>query len=268
MRQPRKIVIVPDSFKGGLTSKAFCRIAEEAVHSVFPEALVDALPVADGGEGTVDAFLAAAGGDRIKVTVKGPFFEETESFYGRLPDGTAVVETAACAGLPLVRGRENPLAATTYGVGQLICRAVEDGCGRIVLALGGSATNDAGCGMAAALGVRFYDGSGGQFVPTGGTLCDIARIDGSGLTPVVPVTAMGRRGQPPVRGGGRGLCFRAPEGRGRKSRPAPGRGPSALRAARRAGPVRRRVNAEGRRRGGRPGGRSRLLSKRRFKAGD
>ena len=191
MKELRQIIVVPDSFKGGLSAIRFCEIAERAIHGVYPSARVVPIPVADGGEGTVDAFLAACGGKKLHALVKGPFFEDMESFYGLLPDGTAVIETAACAGLPLVRGREDPLAATTYGVGQLIRRAVEGGCSSVVLAMGGSATNDAGCGMASALGVRFYGAAGTEFVPTGGTLTDIARIDTSDmLKPGVPVTAM------------------------------------------------------------------------------
>jgi glycerate kinase len=190
MKELHKIIVVPDSFKGGITSDKFCGIAETAIHAVFPAARVITIPVADGGEGTVDAFLAAVGGEKVRTVVKGPFFEDMESFYGVLPDGTAVVEMAACAGLPLVKGRENPLLTTTYGVGQLIRHAVERGCKSVLLAMGGSATSDAGCGMACALGARFYDARGGEFVPTGGTLGDIRKIDVRDCRIVVPATAM------------------------------------------------------------------------------
>ena len=110
------------------------------------------------------------------VAVKGPYFEKLDAFYGILPDGrTAVIEMAACAGLPLVGERKNPLLTTTYGVGELILDAARRGCRKIIVGLGGSATNDAGCGMAAALGVRF-EGKGGSFIPTGGTLSDVKKI--------------------------------------------------------------------------------------------
>ena len=190
MKELRKIIVVPDSFKGGLSSKIFCEIAEKAIRDLYPAAKVVSVPIADGGEGTVDAFLASAGGEKVIATVKNPFFEEMESFYGVLPDKTAVIEMAACAGLPLARGRENPLVTTTYGVGQLIHNAVENGCKSVILAIGGSATNDAGCGMAAALGAKFYDADGREFIPAGGTLCKINGIDMGGFKLGVPVTAM------------------------------------------------------------------------------
>ncbi len=190
MKELKKIIVVPDSFKGGLSSEKFCEIAEKAIQKTYPAAQVVSIPIADGGEGTVDAFLESVGGKKVKATVKNPFFEEMESFYGILPDKTAVIEMAACAGLPLAKGRENPLVTTTYGVGQLLRNAVESGCERIILAMGGSATNDAGCGMAAALGAKFYDADGREFIPTGGTLCKIEAIDTHELLLKVPVTAM------------------------------------------------------------------------------
>ncbi|MFB0921011.1 MAG: glycerate kinase [Oscillospiraceae bacterium] len=190
MKKLSKIIVVPDSFKGGLSSEKFCKIAEKAILDILPEAHVISIPIADGGEGTVDAFLKSVGGKKLNATVKNPFFEDMESFYCLLPDGTALIEMAACSGLPLAKGRENPLVTTTYGVGQLILHAVENGCGRVILAMGGSATNDAGCGMAAALGARFYDRDGNEFIPTGGTLCDIKKIETRELKLKVPVTAM------------------------------------------------------------------------------
>lgn len=178
----KKILLVPDSFKGTLSSREICGIMAEQVHRVWPEAQVRAIPVADGGEGSVDTFLSALGGERRTVFCQGPFGEEMEGFYGLLPDGkTAVVEMAAAAGLPLVGGKGDPERTTTYGVGQLMAAAVRDGARRIVLGLGGSATNDGGCGAAAALGVRFYRRGGETYVPTGGTLAELERIDASGL---------------------------------------------------------------------------------------
>ncbi len=190
MKQLNKIIVVPDSFKGGISSGKFCNIAQTAISNIYPAAQVVTIPIADGGEGTVDAFLSVVGGKKITLTVKNPFFEDIESFYGMLPDKTAVIEMAACAGLPLVKGRENPLITTTYGVGQLVNHAIKDGCKSIILAMGGSSTNDAGCGMASALGVKFFDKSGNEFIPTGGTICKIEKIDVSGFKLGVPVTAM------------------------------------------------------------------------------
>ena len=190
MKQINKIIVVPDSFKGGISSEKFCKIAHTAIGNIYPTAQVVTMPIADGGEGTVDAFLSAIGGQKVTATVKNPFFEDIESFYGMLPDKTAVIEMAVCAGLPLAKGREDPLNTTTFGVGQLISLAIMDGCKSIILAMGGSATNDAGCGMASALGVKFFDESGNEFIPTGGTLCKIEIIDTTSLKLGVPVTAM------------------------------------------------------------------------------
>lgn len=176
--KPGKIVLIPDSFKGTLSSVEVCRVLRGCVELRLPGCEVRAIPVADGGEGSVDAFLAALGGEKVHARVAGPFFEPVESFYG-LADGgkTAIVEMAACAGLPLAGERRDPALTTTYGVGELIALAVEGGARKIILGLGGSATNDAGCGAAAALGVRFFDRTGTPFVPTGGTLGEVERID-------------------------------------------------------------------------------------------
>ncbi|MDO5533957.1 MAG: glycerate kinase [Propionibacteriaceae bacterium] len=182
----RKAVLIPDSFKGTMSSAEVCHIMAEAIGRHFPDAEVVQLPVADGGEGTVEAFLAATGGERVAATVTGPFEGETiESFYGRLPDGSAVIEMAAAAGLPLVDGRQAPDRATTHGVGELMLAAARAGARHLIVGAGGSATNDLGLGAAAAVGVRFLDAAGAAFVPTGGTIDRIARIDTSGLDPDV-----------------------------------------------------------------------------------
>lgn len=190
-----KYLLAPDSFKGTMTSREVCAIMEREILAFEPGARVEALPVADGGEGSVDCFLQAAGGERVIETVTGPFpGESVACAYALLPGGkTAVVELAACAGLPLAGKRKDPFRATTYGVGQLMLAAAARGAREIILCLGGSATNDGGCGMAAAAGVRFRNAAGESFVPTGGTLCDIASIDASGLDERlrnVAVTAM------------------------------------------------------------------------------
>ena len=176
-----KYVLIPDSFKGTLSSEDICRIASEEILRLEPEAEICAIPVADGGEGTVDAFLAAVGGTRAEVPCTGPCGQEVMGFYGLLPDGTAVVEMAAAAGLPLAGACRDPEKTTTYGVGQLMAHALSRGAKRLVLGLGGSATNDGGCGAAAALGAEFLDEEGRAFVPTGGTLTQIAHIRMKGL---------------------------------------------------------------------------------------
>lgn len=176
-----KYVLIPDSFKGTLSSADICRIASEEILRLEPEAEICAIPVADGGEGTVDAFLAAVGGTWAEVPCTGPCGQEVMGFYGLLPDGTAVVEMAAAAGLPLAGACRDPEKTTTYGVGQLMAHALSRGAKRLVLGLGGSATNDGGCGAAAALGAEFLDVKGRAFVPTGGTLTQIAHIRMKGL---------------------------------------------------------------------------------------
>lgn len=174
----KQILLVPDSFKGTLSSRQVCQLMAEQLKRFFPDARLRSLPVADGGEGSVDAFLEAVGGRRVDVTVTGPFGEPVESFYGILQDGeTAVIEMAACAGLPMAEGRLDPEKATTYGVGELILAAKKEGCRKVILGLGGSCTNDGGTGAAAALGGRFLRADGSEFVPTGGTLEEIASLD-------------------------------------------------------------------------------------------
>lgn len=173
-----KILLVPDSFKGTLSSRQVCQVMAGQLRRFFPQAQVKSIPVADGGEGSVEAFLAAAGGERRMLTVTGPFGEPVEAFYGILGDGrTAVIEMAACAGLPLAEGRLNPERATTYGVGELLLAAKEAGCTKAILGLGGSCTNDGGVGAAAALGAKFTRADGAAFVPSGGTLGEIAALD-------------------------------------------------------------------------------------------
>lgn len=171
-----KAVLIPDSFKGTLSSIEICTIISDKIYKHFPHCHVVSIPVADGGEGSVDCFLSALDNEKIVETVSSPYFEDMESFYG-LIDDTAVIEMAACAGLPLVEDRKNPSLTTTYGVGQLIMSAAKKGCKKIIVGLGGSSTNDGGCGAAAAVGVKFYDKKGNEFIPIGKTLIDIDRID-------------------------------------------------------------------------------------------
>ena len=140
----KKCIVISDSFKGTLSSLEICEVARESIPRIFPGCEVVTVPVADGGEGSVDAFLTAVGGEKIEVLCHGPHMEEMTGFYGLLPDGTAVVEMAAAAGLPLVGKRLEPDLATTYGVGELLAAAADSGARRIILGLGGRATNDGG----------------------------------------------------------------------------------------------------------------------------
>lgn len=174
----KKAILIPDSFKGTLSSAQICEIMGNQIRLRFPDCEVVSIPVADGGEGSVDAFLTALGGEKVFVEAANPYFEPMQAFYGLIDGGrTAVIEMAACAGLPLVADRKDPTRTTTYGVGQLILDAVGRGVKRIVVGLGGSATTDAGCGAAAAIGVKFYNAAGAVFVPVGGTLKDVVKID-------------------------------------------------------------------------------------------
>ena len=189
----KKVILIPDSFKGTMSSSRICEIMAESIHSFFPETQIVSVPVADGGEGSVDAFLSAMGGERVEVVVKGPYFEDMTGFYGIVNGDTAIIEMAACAGLPLVGENRHAEQTTTYGVGQLMLHAVRRGCTKLVIGLGGSATNDAGTGAAAAVGVKFLDRDGKEFIPTGGTLENICDIDISGIDPQIQaatITAM------------------------------------------------------------------------------
>lgn len=116
----KKVILIPDSFKGTMSSAEICTVMAQAVQEYYPDAQVHSVPVADGGEGSVDSFLQAVGGEKVSVPVKGPYFEEVPAFYGMLPDGVAVIEMAAAAGLPLVGERLHAEQTTTYGVGELM----------------------------------------------------------------------------------------------------------------------------------------------------
>lgn len=188
----KKCIVIPDSFKGSLDSIEICELTKGKIQQFFPECEVITLPVADGGEGTVECFLHAMEGVRVCVQVSGPYMEPVNGFYGRFGD-LAVVEMAAAAGLPMVEGNQNPSLTTTYGVGELIRHAVEHGARRVILGMGGSCTNDGGCGCAAALGVKFKNATGKEIIPVGGTLEQIESIDLSGakqLLDGVEITAM------------------------------------------------------------------------------
>lgn len=172
----KKIIIAPDSFKGTLSSREVCDIVGAAVKKTVPDAEVIAVPIADGGEGSAECFIAACGGEKINMQASGPFFDMVDSFYALIPGKIAVVEAAATAGLTLADGKPSASDATTYGVGEQIRAAVAHGAKKILLCLGGVATNDGGCGMASSLGVKFYR-RGEAFIPMGRTVSEIDKID-------------------------------------------------------------------------------------------
>ncbi|MQA36795.1 glycerate kinase [Rugamonas aquatica] len=178
-----KIVIAPDSFKESLTAMAVANEIEAGFREFYPDAEYVKLPVADGGEGTVQAMIDASGGRRVNLQVSGPLGEPVDAFYGLMGDGaTAVIEMAAASGLELVpTALRDPLRTSSYGTGQLIRNALDAGARRFVLGVGGSATNDGGAGMVQALGGRLLDAGGGDLPPGGGALDRLHRIDLSGL---------------------------------------------------------------------------------------
>lgn len=174
----QNFILVPDSFKGTLSAIEVCNIMKSSIKNLYKDANIISVPVADGGEGTVDAFLYALGGEKKSIWVSDAFNEQKIlAHYAMLKDDIAVIEMAACAGLPLVKNRLEPDKTTTFGVGELIIDAINSGAKKIILGLGGSATNDGGCGMASALGVKFKDEQDQEFIPTGGTLSQIYKID-------------------------------------------------------------------------------------------
>ena len=181
-----KILLAPDSFKGSLSAAQAAAAMAAGVRRARPDAEIVLLPLADGGEGTVEALVLATGGQRKTLRVTGPLGEPVEAMYGLLgPDGkTAVIEMAAAAGLPLVPpDRRDPRRTTTWGAGELLRRVAEAGARRIIVGLGGSATNDGGAGALQALGVRFLD-AGGQSLPAplgGADLARLARIEAADL---------------------------------------------------------------------------------------
>ncbi|AEM78960.1 glycerate kinase [Thermoanaerobacter wiegelii] len=174
-----KILIAPDKFRGSLSAFEVADSIEKGILKVFPKAVIEKVPMADGGEGTVESLVDATGGKIIKTNVKDPLFRDIESFYGILGDGkTAVIEMAAASGLYLLKDYErNPMITTTYGTGQLVKDALDRGCRKFIIAIGGSATNDGGAGMAMVLGVRFYDEDGREIGLGGGELSKIYSID-------------------------------------------------------------------------------------------
>ena len=180
-----KVVIAPDSYKGCLSALEVAKAMERGVLSVFPSAEVRKIPIADGGEGTVAALVMATNGQLRQTEVTDPLGNKIIAHWGVLGDGrTAVIEMAAASGLPLVpKEKRDPRVTTTYGTGELIKAALAEGLAKIIIGIGGSATNDGGTGMARALGVRFLDAAGQEVAAGGGSLAEICQIDTTGLDP-------------------------------------------------------------------------------------
>lgn len=179
-----KIVIAPDSYKESLSALQVAQAIEDGFRQVFPAALYHKLPMADGGEGTVQAMLDALGGQRREATARSPLGETLSASYGLTADGVAVIEMAAASGLALLPpARRNPLLTGSHGTGDMIRDALDAGARRFVLGIGGSATNDGGAGMLQALGARLLDAEGRDLPAGGAALARLARLDLSGLDP-------------------------------------------------------------------------------------
>ena len=180
-----KILIAPDSFKDCLSAKEVASALSRGIQKVLPDATCILLPMADGGEGTVESLVDATGGKRIQLKVLDPLMRETESFYGITGDGeSAVIEMAAASGIELLKMEErDPWITSTFGTGQLIRDALDRGVRKILLGIGGSATNDGGAGMAQALGVKFSGKYGPISVQGGGALSEVEQIHMEGLDP-------------------------------------------------------------------------------------
>ncbi|AHA69386.1 glycerate kinase [Bacillus thuringiensis] len=180
-----KVVIASDSYKESLKAIEVCEAIERGFRAIFPNAKYVKIPIGDGGEGTVESLVDATGGRIISISVTGPLRESVQAFYGVSKDKkTAFIEMAAASGLQHVPvEKRNPLITTTKGTGELILHALNQGAEYIILGLGGSATNDGGAGMLAALGVRFINDKGEVIDPSGGTLHSIVAIDFSQMDP-------------------------------------------------------------------------------------
>ncbi|OEF99799.1 glycerate kinase [Vulcanibacillus modesticaldus] len=178
-----KIVIASDSFKGSLNSLEVAKAIESGIKKVYPRADIIKFPIADGGEGTVQAFISSIGGELVTTNVTGPLGTKVTATYGILTDKkTAVIEMAAAAGITLVpQDQLNPLITTTYGVGELIRHALDRGCTEFIIGLGGSATNDGGAGLAQALGYKLLDADDQEIAFGGGSLQNLRRIDATNV---------------------------------------------------------------------------------------
>lgn len=181
-----RLLFASDSFKGTLSSEQIIRLLTDSANRIFPGCETLGVPIADGGEGTVDAVIAVTKGEMRQVTVHGPLMEETRASYGVFHDDSAIIEMAAASGLPMVPvEKRNPLHTTTYGTGELIRDALDAGYRKLSIAIGGSATNDGGMGAMAALGVRFLDAAGKELSGFGEDLEKVADIDISGIHPAL-----------------------------------------------------------------------------------
>ena len=179
-----KVIVAIDSLKGSLSSLQAGAAAKAGILRAIPDAIVSVKPVADGGEGTVTALVSGLSGESVTIPVTGPLGETVQATYGILPDHIAVIEMAEAAGLPLVPAeKRNPMNTTTYGVGEMILHALDEGCRSFIIGIGGSATNDGGTGMLRALGCRFRKADGSEIALGAQELSELATIETEALDP-------------------------------------------------------------------------------------
>ena len=177
----KNVIIAPDSFKGTLSSPEVCSIISDTLKEKYPDCITTLIPVADGGEGTSEAYLNIFGGKKVYMKAKSPLGRDIDVWYALLTDGTAVIETAAASGITIEK-ENNPLLASTYGTGQMLLHALKNGSKKLILGLGGSATTDGGTGLLCALGVSFKDKDGKEIEMCGKNLSEISSIDVSDIT--------------------------------------------------------------------------------------
>lgn len=173
----KNILVMPDSFKGSLESKEFCEIAKNTILSYYPNVNVTCIPLSDGGEGLIDSILSFSNGEKIYSPYTSPIFEKINAYYAKLDNGTYIIESAQASGLPLARDKKSACNTTSLGIGEMICDIIKSGGKKIIIGLGGVATSDFGCGLSYALGCKYYDDNDSLFIPTGGTLNKIKKID-------------------------------------------------------------------------------------------
>jgi glycerate kinase len=179
-----RVIVAPQEYKGTLTCEEAAAAIAEGARRALPDADIEAVPMPDGGPGTVRAIASVSGGERRTCRVQGPLGRPVDAEWASLADGTAIIEMAAASGLGLLAEDERDARiTTTHGVGELVGEALTSGARRLIIGLGGSATNDGGAGMATALGARLLDASGGEIPPGGVALAELVRIDASGLDP-------------------------------------------------------------------------------------
>ncbi len=176
----KKILIIADSFKGSASSIEVANLIKKGIQKVRDDLETKIIPIADGGEGTVESIITALGGEINHVNVHDPLGNIIKSYYG-ISNGVAIIEMASASGLPLVGDNKNPLIASTYGTGEIILDAIKSGIKNIFIGIGGSATNDFGIGMASALGYRFLDKLGKEIEPLAKNMIDITDIDCSNV---------------------------------------------------------------------------------------